>query len=306
MEDKQAENLVEESTLDQGQEDKEIDNIDVKEDVEEIETDDSGQEETDTKLPEEGNTPEDEDLEVEVSIGEESPPQEEETKEAPEWVKDVRKSNRELKRQNRELQEKINAVSGAEVKPLELGIKPTLEGSDYDNEKFENDLSDWFERKRDVEVQQTKVKKDQEDQNNQWKAKLGTYEEAKKKLKVKDIDEAEYVAQESLSTTQQGMIIQGAEDPALVMYALGKNPKKLKEISDIKDPVKFAFTVSKLETKLRVSTKRRPESSPERTLKGNKGGVTSANGALNRLRDEAEKTGNYTKVMEYKNQLRSK
>jgi hypothetical protein len=51
-------------------------------------------------------------------------------------------------------------------------------------------------------------------------------------------------------------MLQGADNPALVVYALGKNPKKAKELSEIKDPVKFAFAVAKLEKELKVTNRR--------------------------------------------------
>ena len=40
------------------------------------------------------------------------------------------------------------------------------------------------------------------------------------------------------------------------MYALGKNPKKAKELGEITDPVKFAFAVAKLETQLTVTSRK--------------------------------------------------
>ena len=55
--------------------------------------------------------------EVVVSIGEESPPQEETR--APEWVRELRKSNREKERKIRELEAKLNA-NETETKPATL------------------------------------------------------------------------------------------------------------------------------------------------------------------------------------------
>jgi hypothetical protein len=85
--------------------------------------------------------------EVIVSIGEEAPPPEEHTQ-APEWVRELRKTNRELQRQNRELQGKLKSTAQTETKPVVLGKKPSLEEHDYDAEKFEVAMADWFERKR--------------------------------------------------------------------------------------------------------------------------------------------------------------
>ena len=174
--------------------------------------------------------------EVVVSIGEEAPPLEEQTH-APEWVRELRKTNRELQRQNRELQGKLQSTAQTETKPVVLGKKPSLEEHDYDADKFEAALADWFERKRQADEVNTRQEAEVMNQQKAWQAKLDGYGKAKAELRVKDFEDAEAVAQELFSVTQQGVVLQGADNPALVIYALGKNPKKAKELSDIKDPV---------------------------------------------------------------------
>jgi desulfoferrodoxin (superoxide reductase-like protein) len=241
--------------------------------------------------------------EVIVSIGEEAPPPEEQTH-APEWVRELRKTNRELQRQNRELQGKLQSTAQTETKPVVLGKKPSLEEYDYDADKFEVALADWFERKRQADEANAKQEAEVMNQQKAWQAKLDGYGKAKAELRVKDFEDAEAVAQELFNITQQGVVLQGADNPALVIYALGKNPKKAKELSDIKDPVKFAFAVAKLEKELKV-TNRRAAPPPERIVSGT-GRVSGAvDSTLERLRAEAEKTGNMTKVIQYKAQKRA-
>jgi len=50
-----------------------------------------------------------------------------------------------------------------------------------------------------------------------------------------------------LDPVQQDIILQAAQNPALAVYALGKSKDKAKELASIKDPVKFAFALGKLE-----------------------------------------------------------
>ena len=241
--------------------------------------------------------------EVIVSIGEEAPPPEEQTH-APEWVRELRKTNRELQRQNRELQGKLQSTAQTETKPVVLGKKPSLEEHDYDADKFEAALADWFERKRQADEAQAKQEAEVMNQQKAWQAKLDGYGKAKAELRVKDFEDAEAVAQELFNITQQGVVLQGADNPALVIYALGKNPKKAKELSDIKDPVKFAFAVAKLEKELKV-TNRKAAPPPERIVSGT-GRVSGAvDSTLERLREEAARTGNMTKVVQYKAQKRA-
>ena len=241
--------------------------------------------------------------EVIVSIGEETPPQEQEQR-APEWVRELRKSHRELQRQNRELQAKLETTQ-TETKPVLLGAKPTLEAHDYDAEKYEAALADWFDRKRQADEQAQQAKKDEEVKQQEWQTKLDAYGKAKVGLRVKDFDDAEMAIQEVFNVTQQGVVLQGAENPALVVYALGKNPKRAKELADIKDPVKFAFAVAKLETQLKV-TNRKAAPPPEKTVKGTGSLSGAVDSNLERLREEAAKTGNMSKVIAYKRQLRQK
>jgi hypothetical protein len=256
--------------------------IEVNEPVDEIETEDTE--------------------EVVVSIGEEAPPPEEHTP-APEWVKELRKTNRELQRQNRELQGKLQAAP-TENKPVVIGNKPKLEDHDYDADKYEEALTNWFERKRQADDVNAKQEAEVMNQQQAWQAKLDGYGKAKAELRVKDFEDAEEVAQQVFSITQQGVLLQGADNPALVVYALGKNLAKAKELAEIKDPVKFAFAVAKLEKDLKV-TNRRQAPAPERIVTGTGRSSGAVDSTLERLREEAARTGNMTKVIQYRAQKRS-
>ena len=240
--------------------------------------------------------------EVVVSIGEEAPPPEEHTP-APEWVKELRKTNRELQRQNRELQGRLQAAP-PETKPVVIGNKPKLEDHDYDADAYEEALTSWFERKRQADEINAKQEAEVMNQQKAWQAKLDGYGKAKAELRVKDFEDAEEVAQQVFSITQQGVLLQGADNPALVVYALGKNPAKAKELAEIKDPVKFAFAVAKLEKDLKV-TNRRQAPAPERIVTGTGRSSGAVDSTLERLREEAARTGNMTKVIQYKSQKRS-
>lgn len=242
------------------------------------------------------------DDEVVVSIGEDAPPPEESAP-APEWVRELRKTNRELQRQNRELQTKLQTTT-TEIKPVVLGPKPKLEDHDYDSEQYEAALTSWFERKRQADEINAKQEAEVMNQQKAWQAKLDFYGKAKAELKVKDFDDAEATAQELFNVTQQGVMLQGADNPALVVYALGKNPKKAQELAAIKDPVKFAFAVAKLEKDLKV-TNRKAAPPPERVVSGTGRVSGSVDSTLERLREEAARTGNMTKVIQYKAQKRA-
>lgn len=245
---------------------------------------------------------ESEDDELVVTIGEDSPPPEETTP-APEWVRDLRKQYREEKKRSKELEKKLETLTkGEEKKATTLPQKPTLEAADYDTEQYENMLADWYEKKRKYEAEQQAVQQREQEAQQEWQGKLDSYEDAKSKLKVRDFEDAEELVTEQFTTIQQGMILAGADNPALVVYALGKNPKKAAELASIQDPVKFAFTLAKMETQLKTSKRSAPP--PERTVSGTGTLSGSVDRTLDRLREEAAKTGDFTKVVAYKRQKR--
>ncbi len=276
----------------------------IEEQTEEIETEQVGDEQnsvTDQSDEAVADDSEDEANEVIVSIGEEAPPPEEQAH-APGWVKELRKANREKEKRIRELEAKLHQTP--EHKPVVLGPKPKLEDHDYDADRYEAALTDWFERKRQADTEAQKVQQAEQAQQRAWQEKLDGYGKAKAELRVRDFEDAEAVAQELFNITQQGVMLQGADNPALVIYALGKNPKKAAELAKIEDPVKFAFAVAKLEKELKV-TNRKAAPAPERMISST-GRVSGAvDSTLERLREEAARTGNMTKAIQYKAQKRS-
>lgn len=241
------------------------------------------------------------DGELVVTIAGEAEPEESEA--APEWVRKLRKDHRELQREKRELEDKLKASVNPPAGATVLGVKPTLESFDYDTEKFEQALTKWYDKKREIDEAALKADNAKREQEKAWQAKLQDHGKAKEALKAKDYDDAEAVVFDTLDITQQGIILQGAENSALVMYALGKNPKKAKELAGIKDHVKFAFAIAKLETQLKITPRKAPP--PEKQISGSQGhSAAAADGALEKLRAEAERTGDYSKVTAHKRKMR--
>lgn len=254
----------------------------------------------DAPAAESGDTATEEGPEVVVSIEGESPAPEDDIEKAPEWVRDLRKGRVEDKKRIRELEEQLKTAKPAE-QAVEVGQKPTLEGCGYDAEQFETDLVAWQGRKAAVEQAQRKRQEAEDAAKRDWQAKLDTYGKAKAALKVADFEAAETEATSVLSTVQQGVIVQGAENPALLIYALGKSPAKAKELAAITDPVRFAFAVARLETQVKTTPRKPP--APESKVTGS-APVASTDRQLERLEAEAEKTGDRTKVAAYRKKLR--
>lgn len=241
---------------------------------------------------------------VVVTIDGESPPPEEDDQSAPEWVREVRKASREKDKLIRELQKKV-AEREAPAPTVILGPKPTLEGCEYDPDDFATKLEAWHERKLKVDAEQRTRQEQQAESERAWKARLANHSKLAAELKVQDFEDATAPLESVLSETQRGMIVHAADNSAVLLYALGKNPAKAKELASIADPVKFAFAVAKLESKLKV-TPRKAAPIPERTVRGNASVSGAVDPKLARLEAEAEKTGDRTRVVAYKRDLKQR
>jgi hypothetical protein len=264
------------------------------------------EEETEVETEETSEEEEDEDDRI-VSIGEpeeseEDSEEEEEHQEAPGWVKKVRKVNREQEREIKRLKKQLEEKNAPPEEEIKLGDKPTLESSGFDDKKFEKDLLEWHELRKKVEAKKAKEQKIVEEQNKAWQNKQKQYVSLKEKHNFKDFSDAESVVADTLDVKQQGILVQGADDPALLVYALGKNPKKLEELASINDPVVLAFKLAKLEAQLKVTSKKAP--APEKRVSGGKTSSGRADKTLEKLREKANKSGDFTELNRYKKKLR--
>lgn len=260
----------------------------------------SDDDQVDGEVDDEGEGDGGEEGEMTVSLGDESAEQEEEARRAaPEWVRDLRKQKRDMARTIRQRDEEIARLKGAGSQPAMpvLGDKPTLESCDFEPEKFEKDLEAWHERKRQVDDQKrTKDEAETRDRET-WQRTQDAYATAKNALKVGNFDDAEGAVEETLNATQRGIMLVALQpkQAALMVYALGNNPKKLAELAAIADPVKFTFAVAKLEAQLKV-TKSKTAPAPERVPRGSVASGGAIDNQLERLRKDARESGDYSKV----------
>jgi hypothetical protein len=239
-----------------------------------------------------GNDDEDEFV---ITIGAEAAPASEE---APEWVRDLRKRNRELER------ELADAKKAKPADVPEVGAKPTLESCEYDEERFDQEYDAWKIRKSAAENAQTEAQKAEEAARERYEGKVNSYGDAKASLGIKDFDQAEAEVLANFSDAQKAIVIHGAEQPAKLVYALGKHPEKLRQLASITDPIEFAFAASKLETQTKME--RRPRTSPESHVRGSAPLAGQGNKELQRLEAEAERTGNRTQVIAFKRRQKAR
>lgn len=283
----------------------EEDNIDPIEDNQEVESQEDPEETQDEANQSDDETSEDE--EFVITVGDEEPePSDDDDfsgKPAPTWVKDLRKKEREARKRIKELEAQVQQAKPTE-KPIEVGPKPKLSDFDYDEDQFESAVEQWHERKRQVEQQQAAKQAEEEKAKQAWQSKMQSYEERRQTVaaKVRDFEEVEEAAKDKLTATQQGILIHAAENPELILYHLGKNPKKAQELSEITDPIQFAFAAAKLDSQMKIQT-RKPSTQPERKPSGSAGLSGVVDQKLAQLEAKAAKTGDRTELIKYKKSL---
>lgn len=228
-----------------------------------------------------------------------APPEE---KEESGLIKDLRKNQRETSRENKKLKAEMEKMSSTNEKSVELGTKPTLEGSDYDAEKYATKLETWHDKKSLHEGQLAKESLKKQKETDEWNQKLASHAEKAESLNVENFKDAQLLVQETFTETQQGLIIDSVDNSAHVVYALGTNPKIAKELSSITNHVKFIAAIAKLEGRLTVE-KRKSVTEPEKKVVGSAPTGGGADSQLEKLREEAKVSNDYSKVTAYKRKI---
>jgi hypothetical protein len=246
-----------------------------------------------------------------VSIGE--PPadasaaNEDQQHAAPQWAKDLRKEHRRLQRELADERRKNAAVQSVQAPESDvLGPEPTLEQCGWDEAEFRKQTAAHIRKAGEIDARKERQAADVRNQQVQAKERLTAYQTQQKALKVPDFEDAEDAVVGTLSEVQQNILLAGADNAALIVYALGKNPDKARELAKLTDPVKFAFAAAKLEKEIKVTprksnTKPQPETVHRSSAALTGGGST----ALDAARKKAEQTGDYTEVNAIRRQLRA-
>lgn len=268
----------------------------------------------DPKTSEPSNTPspkDDEDEikdEIQVTFGDEEPAKDDNT-----VIRNFRKTQKELssklKRKDDEiadLKKKLSSVVKPE-EPFQLGKKPRMEDFEYDAEVFEVELEKWYEAREKIEQNNRSIRQREEIEKEKATKIVQKFLDEKQTLleKVQDYEVAEVVVTNTLSQVQLAAIVEAANSPATLIYALGKNPKKLKEMAEIENPAKFVYELAKMEGQMKVTSLSKSPIAPEKTIEvhGSSVPVGDVDKKLESLLSKARSTGNYDEYLKAKRQL---
>lgn len=206
---------------------------------------------------------------------------------APQWVKDLRKNNREKDKELRELRRQLEEIQSkpAEVQQPHsdaLPPKPTLESCDYDEAAFEQAVTEWHEKKSRAEQQKQQQERQQQENIQKFKQRLQKHQERATKLPVKDYRETEEIVRRELPVIQQEILIHAADEGSeLIAYALGKNPQLRQRVAAETDPIRAAFLLGQISKQVSLAPKPKKAIKPEPEVRG--GGADAKQDDFNKL-----------------------
>ncbi|RYH95950.1 phage capsid protein [Citrobacter werkmanii] len=194
---------------------------------------------------------------------------------APQWVKDLRKNNREKDKELRELRRQLEQVQSrsAEQQPQQqsdvIPPKPTLESCDYDEAAFEQAVTDWHEKKSRVEQSKQEQQRQQQESIKKFQQRLEKHQDRATKLPVKDYRETEEIVRRELPVIQQEILIHAADEGSeLIAYALGKNQQLRQRVAAETDPIRAAFLLGQISKQVSLAPKAKKAIKPEPEVRG--------------------------------------
>ena len=209
----------------------------------------------------------------------------------------MRERLKELNRENQELKK-----GDTQRQVQELGEKPKLADFDYDEDKYDEALDGWKERKRTIEAQASTREAENQRVEREWQQDMQGYASKRDALGVADFEDAAEIVKSALTLPQQATIIKAAGNPAAFVYGLARSDARLAELSKIHDPIKLAAAIARMEGGLKV-VKRRRAAAPDRPAKGSSRLPGGTDKQLEKLETEADKSGDRTALIAYRKKL---
>lgn len=237
--------------------------------------------ESEVKAETESEQAEEQQEEYSLRVGDEEIPLTEEDDDhvdgqpAPQWIKDLRRANREKDKELREMRRQLEQLQSrpAEQQPQQqtdaIPPKPTLESCEYDEAAFEQAMTDWHEKKSRAEQQKQQQERQQQENIQKFQQRLQKHQERATKLPVKDYRETEEIVRRELPVIQQEILIHAADEGSeLIAYALGKNPQLRQRVAAETDPIRAAFLLGQISKQVSLAPKPKKAIKPEPEVRG--------------------------------------
>lgn len=207
----------------------------------------------------------------------------------------IRDQNKELKAHRRETRETKEYVETLEKKLAdinggaapsggepEVGAAPTLESCGYDQDAYQQQMLAWSRKQTTEVVQQSFQEREsqaaQDAKSQEVDQKITGHYDRANKLAVGDFESAEDKAAEVLGADLVQGIQATADNSELVVYYLGKNPDKARELREIFDrsPGEFTFKLGKMAANLSLKPRSSNAPDPDIPVPGGGGVIATA------------------------------
>ncbi|HCR3032585.1 TPA: phage capsid protein [Escherichia coli] len=207
---------------------------------------------------------------------------------APQWVKDLRKNNREKDKELRELRRQLEQVQSrpTEQQPQQqtdvIPPKPTLESCDYDEEAFETALTDWHEKKGRAEQSKQQQERQQQEYQQRFQQRMEAHKQRAARLPVKDYQEMEEIVRAEVPDLHKEILIHCADEGSeLIAYGLGKSQQLRQRVAAETDPIRAAFLLGQISKQVSLAPKPKKAIKPEPEVRG--GGADAKQDDFNKL-----------------------
>lgn len=207
---------------------------------------------------------------------------------APQWVKDLRKNNREKDKELRELRRQLEQVQSrpTEQQPQQqvdvIPPKPTLESCEYDEEAYEAALTDWHEKKGRAEQSKQQQQRQQQEYQQRFQQRVEAHKQRAAKLPVKDYQEMEEIVRAEVPDLHKEILIHCADEGSeLIAYGLGKSQQLRQRVAAETDPIRAAFLLGQISKQVSLAPKPKKAIKPEPEVRG--GGADAKQDDFNKL-----------------------
>lgn len=194
---------------------------------------------------------------------------------APQWVKDLRKNNREKDKELRELRRQLEQVQSrpTEQQPQQqvdvIPPKPTLESCEYDEEAYEAALTDWHEKKGRAEQSKQQQQRQQQEYQQRFQQRVEAHKQRAAKLPVKDYQEMEEIVRAEVPDLHKEILIHCADEGSeLIAYGLGKSQQLRQRVAAETDPIRAAFLLGQISKQVSLAPKPKKAIKPEPEVRG--------------------------------------
>lgn len=194
------------------------------------------------------------------------------------------------------------------------GPEPTEESCGYDANRLKVEYLEWVKKSAAFDEAKKKEAADAERDRQEWIPIQTTARGSRDAIakQTEDFESAEVAFCSVMSPLRQGIIMDlFPERYGELVYVLGRNPDRLKALVEQKNEARFIRELIKLEAKVKPKDKAQKTPTPDKPVQRGSGGGSAptkpgVDPHLERLRKEAERTNDFTKIREYKDSLRNK